>query len=335
MGFHITYKDAKTHDVKHSTYHALLNDKAELSTDSGLGGTDSEQEIESDLEIEGDGPQEQSPSVVPVFGPAILDAHASEPVREFSMHIDVAGDFYGDNKDYMMGDFGLVEEGDNAGVGDGGESDRDSDSEGDRDSDSEEVNDIDIDARDAEDEVGLEPERNESEQAKSIESEDEDRCTNSEPALRLRGGEQEPLQNHPFIVQFLGNSAGTVHSRRDTDQNGEYSEAMGSEDNQFTPFSSHMEWEIARWAKLRGPSSMAFNELMVIKGVSHPITKGLWMDSHYTSDCRNPWTDLQELYQTQQSDWQLTTWTTCIQAPWGHGWIRGLQSVLLRHRCLH
>ena len=55
-------------------YCMLLSDKAELSTDSDMGGTDSEQEIESDSEIERDGPQECSPPVVPVFGPAILNA---------------------------------------------------------------------------------------------------------------------------------------------------------------------------------------------------------------------------------------------------------------------
>ena len=116
------------------------------------------------------------------------------------MHVDVAGDFYGDYKDYVMGDFRLVEESNGAGTGDGGESDRDSDSKGDRDSDLEEVNDIDIDVRDAEDEVGLEPQCTKSEQAKPIESGDEDRHTNNEPVLRLHGGEEEPLKNQPFVI---------------------------------------------------------------------------------------------------------------------------------------
>jgi hypothetical protein len=36
-----------------------------------------------------------------------------------------------------------------------------------------------------------------------------------------------------------------------------------------------MEWDIARWAKLRGPSSTAFTELMNIPGVSTLFAKAL------------------------------------------------------------
>ncbi|KIJ91569.1 hypothetical protein K443DRAFT_14285 [Laccaria amethystina LaAM-08-1] len=70
-----------------------------------------------------------------------------------------------------------------------------------------------------------------------------------------------------FIVRFPGNSAGAVHSRQGIDQNTQYSAAVGSDNSRFAPFSSQMEWEIARWAKLRGPSSTAFNELMAIEGI--------------------------------------------------------------------
>ena len=39
------------------------------------------------------------------------------------------------------------------------------------------------------------------------------------------------------------------------------------EANPFAPFLSKMEWEIARWVKLRGPGSTAFSELISIDGV--------------------------------------------------------------------
>ena len=36
----------------------------------------------------------------------------------------------------------------------------------------------------------------------------------------------------------------------------------------YSPFSSKLEWKIVHWAKMRGPRSTAFNELMEIEGVS-------------------------------------------------------------------
>ena len=50
-----------------------------------------------------------------------------------------------------------------------------------------------------------------------------------------------------------------------------YSHALGVEDdtvNEWAPFSTRMEWELARWAKTRGPSSTALSELLKIDGVS-------------------------------------------------------------------
>jgi hypothetical protein len=45
-------------------------------------------------------------------------------------------------------------------------------------------------------------------------------------------------------------------------------EAIGVQENPYAPFQSELEWRIARWAKLRGPSLTAFTELMSIDGVS-------------------------------------------------------------------
>ena len=55
-------------------------------------------------------------------------------------------------------------------------------------------------------------------------------------AVRLRGGEEEPLKNQPFIIHFPGNSVGVVHSRQGVDQNTQYSAAVGGEDSHFAPF---------------------------------------------------------------------------------------------------
>ena len=42
---------------------------------------------------------------------------------------------------------------------------------------------------------------------------------------------------------------------------------LDNPDNPFSPFSSKIDWEIAHWAKTRGPSSTSFTELMSIEGV--------------------------------------------------------------------
>jgi hypothetical protein len=38
--------------------------------------------------------------------------------------------------------------------------------------------------------------------------------------------------------------------------------------NPYAPFTSKLDWEVARWAKLRGPSSTAMSELLKVTGVS-------------------------------------------------------------------
>ena len=39
-------------------------------------------------------------------------------------------------------------------------------------------------------------------------------------------------------------------------------------DSKYAPFASQIDWEIARWAKIHGPSSAAVTELLQIEGVS-------------------------------------------------------------------
>ncbi|KAJ3562007.1 hypothetical protein NP233_g9840 [Leucocoprinus birnbaumii] len=41
--------------------------------------------------------------------------------------------------------------------------------------------------------------------------------------------------------------------------------------NPFHPFKSKVDWEMARWAKLRGPGSTAFSELLAIEGVREAL----------------------------------------------------------------
>ena len=51
----------------------------------------------------------------------------------------------------------------------------------------------------------------------------------------------------------------------------QYASSLSTEENipmEWAPFSTRREWEVARWAKLRGPSSTALSELLAIDGVS-------------------------------------------------------------------
>lgn len=43
------------------------------------------------------------------------------------------------------------------------------------------------------------------------------------------------------------------------------------ESNIYAPFKSRLDWEIAHWAKFRGPSSTALTELLNIAGVQHTL----------------------------------------------------------------
>ena len=45
-----------------------------------------------------------------------------------------------------------------------------------------------------------------------------------------------------------------------------------SNDNPYAPFANKMNWDIAKWAKLRGPGSNSLAELLAVEGVSNYIS---------------------------------------------------------------
>jgi hypothetical protein len=67
---------------------------------------------------------------------------------------------------------------------------------------------------------------------------------------------------HTYEVEHGGNvhTGGTEHGRT--------SQMEHNSTNPYAPFLSRTDWEIAKWGKLRGPSSTAFTELLEIPGVS-------------------------------------------------------------------
>jgi len=89
-------------------------------------------------------------------------------------------------------------------------------------------------------------------------------------ANRLRGGVDEPLRADPFVERFPKSygAAGKTYGKGKTGHTS-YGQALPSKSptNPYAPFASKIDWEIAKWAKLRGPGSTAFTELMQIENV--------------------------------------------------------------------
>ncbi|KAF8262183.1 hypothetical protein EI94DRAFT_1773259 [Lactarius quietus] len=95
---------------------------------------------------------------------------------------------------------------------------------------------------------------------------------------RLQGGYEQPLNNKPFIIKFPG-MAGRSRGINDLDEDiptGAHTYQHQALDdgatNVYAPFLSKTDWEIAQWAKLRGPGSTAFSELTSIEGMSERLS---------------------------------------------------------------
>ncbi|KAH7904457.1 hypothetical protein BJ138DRAFT_993077, partial [Hygrophoropsis aurantiaca] len=81
-------------------------------------------------------------------------------------------------------------------------------------------------------------------------------------------------QNNSVIIPYPDERAGqpTRPDGRSQNSNECYKDRLNfSGSNPWAPFSSQTDWEIARWAKLRGPGSTAFSELLAISGVGDKL----------------------------------------------------------------
>lgn len=171
--------------------------------------------------------------------------------------IDPNSNFFGSYADYSDEEFGLGQET----VKDGMTHQEDSDQEDTGD---------DIYPSES-DSILLEPERLPTNLAAPTDTDDnpDNSAGSSGRATRLRGGVKAGLKNKPYVVKFHLGGAGAVHANQECiDENSAYTHQIGNPNNPYSPFLSKIEWEIACWAKTRGPSSTAFTELMSIEGVS-------------------------------------------------------------------
>ena len=104
---------------------------------------------------------------------------------------------------------------------------------------------------------------------------DEDPCPT--PPLEPEGvlpRSQERLCDTPAHVRHFGGRAGEPTLQPDTLLQGykEYASKLSSSaNNPYAPFHTCLDWEVAQWGKLRGPSSTSLTELLQIEGVCYHV----------------------------------------------------------------
>ena len=77
-----------------------------------------------------------------------------------------------------------------------------------------------------------------------------------------------PSNQNVYIEQFPGSFAGMpVVTAGSEPVYIHYASQLGTPNDPWAPFASKLDWEIARWAKLRGPGSTAVTDLLKIDGV--------------------------------------------------------------------
>ena len=249
------------------------------------------------------------PAATPVHGPGTPSVDEDEPQDRMQIPVDPSGDLFGDYLDYLGLNPEAVDEGDQDMDNNlGGEPrehhvdtqedeeevsqvdylgiNSDAESEGDQDmedsfggEDQEYPDDTQEDDEEAlreallAEEHRLEPEQ-QAACPDAVEQEPEDTPAPAEHTpFRLRGGFERPLANRPEIEEFGNQNAGTVYARVRRNGNQDYRQSISSTEspNPYAPFSSRLDWEIARWAKMRGPGSNSLTELLRIEGMSLPV----------------------------------------------------------------
>jgi hypothetical protein len=103
---------------------------------------------------------------------------------------------------------------------------------------------------------------------------EEDIDANLDEDLDITGNGRKIIENalrQPVTVDcFPSSLAGTPIGNPPSHATNE-AYSTSSTHNPYAPFASQLDWEVARWAKLRGPGATAITELLKIPGVSFSI----------------------------------------------------------------
>ncbi|KAJ7601791.1 hypothetical protein DFH06DRAFT_1401017 [Mycena polygramma] len=83
---------------------------------------------------------------------------------------------------------------------------------------------------------------------------------------------EDRFHDTPVIVKYPSARAGEeISNKRAASTEEKYDDALGKSANIYAPFASKMDWDLARWAKLRGSGSTAFTDLLKIEGVTEAL----------------------------------------------------------------
>ncbi|KAF7366470.1 hypothetical protein MSAN_00904000 [Mycena sanguinolenta] len=101
-----------------------------------------------------------------------------------------------------------------------------------------------------------------------VESDESETLSETPPARERRKIAEDRFHKAPVVVKYPSDRAGEeISDQHSLSSEQRYSNALGKSSNIYTPFTSKMDWEFARWAKLRGSGSTAFTDLLKIEGV--------------------------------------------------------------------
>ncbi|RPD72981.1 hypothetical protein L226DRAFT_546761 [Lentinus tigrinus ALCF2SS1-7] len=210
-----------------------------------------------------------------------IDSRADDEDTEPEVAQDFAGDYFGEYDGNCFDDYDEYngppegEDGDDEDYGAEGEAGAEGDGEDGSSSDEDEVEDDFLLAEEAErhaEEGDWEPapradipsqhERNTTEIEEEIHGDDAVREAYKRTHTHLHA--------KTFTVPFPSVQAGApIDDDHEDTEYERFQSALGGDhkDNPYAPFLSRIDWEIARWAKMRGPGSTAVSELLQIKDI--------------------------------------------------------------------
>ncbi|KAF8694532.1 hypothetical protein AX14_002015 [Amanita brunnescens Koide BX004] len=96
---------------------------------------------------------------------------------------------------------------------------------------------------------------------------------NNQPPTQVTLSTQPPVMEEYEIEYFPGEEAATPMETPTTSESvfTKYQQQLNN-NNVYAPFASKLDWELTKWAKLHGPSSSAFNELLQIDGIADDLS---------------------------------------------------------------
>ncbi|KAJ7181984.1 hypothetical protein C8R46DRAFT_1313743 [Mycena filopes] len=93
------------------------------------------------------------------------------------------------------------------------------------------------------------------------------------PTREARKMAEDKFHHKPIIDKYPGRLAGRAISVPTASSEETYRSALGdsTHENPYAPFKSKVDWEVAKWAKVRGAGSTAFTDLLNIDGVCESL----------------------------------------------------------------